>query len=191
VSRSRRARSPRPLSAWGLASLFDGDQRGPYVFDRIATMAELRELEEFWRTIAAVLSDPPLAWPFTDGDPAVEEAQRAVLELARFTMNHKTVGAPVDFEPYVVIKNLKDRYELRLAVEHREKDRAGRASGGRGKAMAGRAKEFQDALDAEFRRAREGFKVAIARERVAKRCGVSRSTIEKYTHDPRTVIVPE
>ena len=89
-------------------------------------MTELRELEELWRTIAALLSDDPLSWPFTHLSPTVEDAQRAVLELARFTMNHKTAGAPLGYEPYVVINNLRNKYRAAegVAFLNRQQDRA-------------------------------------------------------------------
>ncbi len=129
----RRRRAPqRPwtLAEWGLSSLGDGDQRGPWIFDRIVSMTDPRDLKELWRTIAAVLSgDEPMSWPFTEGEPPIEEAQQAVYLLAGFALTHQGDGAP-DFEPLVLINDLRQRHELRQARDDKRTVQANRRRGG-------------------------------------------------------------
>lgn len=127
--RRRRARKrPRSLSEWGLSTLYDGDQRGPWIFDRIDSMADPRELRELWRTIAAVLSSgEPLSWPFDRGDPTLEEAQGAVVCLARLAMGNA--------EALVWIYGKEDgwrtRYRERMATANDAKEHADRVKGGK------------------------------------------------------------
>ena len=126
----RASQRPRTLGDWGLSGLEDGDQRGPYIFDRIDGMTSIPDLRELWRSVAVVLhAAEPLSWPFAEGEPPIEEARRAAYLLVRFVLAHQSDGAP-DFEPLALIAELRQQHEARCARARRDDDCERRTMGG-------------------------------------------------------------
>lgn len=64
----------------------------------------------------------------------------------------------------------------------------GGSKGGKAKSKADFADKYQAELDRLYRSDTNGFKLTVARERVARRFDISATTVAKYTTDPRKAI---